>query len=80
MTRKIFRSGNSLAVTLPPDAMSKIGLAEGSEVEVELDPATGSLVMTPADRHLADIDPDFARHLAEFVERYRPALESLAKR
>jgi putative addiction module antidote len=80
MTRKIFRSGNSLAVTLPPDAMSKMGLSEGSEVDIDLDTERGVLLVTPSDRHLADIDPEFARHLAEFVERYRPALEALAKR
>lgn len=80
MARKIFRSGNSLAVTLPPDALARLGIVEGSEVEVTEDPERGALLVTPAEAELADIDPEFARHVAEFVERYRPALEALAKR
>ncbi len=27
-----------------------------------------------------EIDEEFVRHVEEFVERYRPALENLAKR
>lgn len=80
MTRKVFRSGNSLAVTLPPDAMKRFGIIEGSEVEVTEDEEHGGILVTPAAVDLAGIDPEFARHVAEFVERYRPALEALAKR
>jgi putative addiction module antidote len=80
MTRKVFRSGNSLAVTLPPDAMARLGIVEGSEVEVIEDPDRGSLIVSPVETDLAGIDLEFAQHVAEFVERYRPALEALAKR
>jgi putative addiction module antidote len=80
MARKVFRSGNSLAVTLPPDAMARLGIVEGSEVEVIEDANRGGLIVSPVATDLADIDPEFARHVAEFVDRYRPALEALAKR
>lgn len=81
MTRKVFRSGNSLAVTLPPDAMARLGIGEGSEVAVEEDVEHGGILITPTSMDLAPgITPEFAKQVADFVERYRPALEELAKR
>lgn len=80
MNRKVFRSGNSLAVTLPPDALARMGITEGSEVEVTEDVASGTLTLRSADADLANVDLQLMRHLAEFVERYRPELEALANR
>jgi antitoxin component of MazEF toxin-antitoxin module len=35
MLRKVFRTGNSMVVSLPRDVVEPIGLAEGAEVSVE---------------------------------------------
>lgn len=80
MNRKVFRSGNSLAITLPPDALTRMGVSEGSEVEVTEDVDTGTLTLRAADADLANVDLKLMRHLAEFVERYRPELEALSNR
>lgn len=81
MTRKVFRSGNSLAVTLPPDAMARFGIGEGSEVAVEEDAEHGGILITPTALDLAaGIDPEFVKLVDEFIEQYRPALEALARR
>ena len=37
MLRKVFRTGNSVVVSLPRDALELLGIGEGSEVSVDLD-------------------------------------------
>lgn len=79
MERKIFKTGNSLVISLPRETLHSLGLEEGSEVTVVLDEGKGRIVIEPSRASLADIDKDFARQLDEFIEQYRPALEALAK-
>jgi antitoxin MazE len=77
--RKVFRSGNSLVISLPREAVELFGLAQGSEISIELDREQRRLVLTPAHQKPLGIDPEFARQINAFIERYRPALEALAK-
>jgi putative addiction module antidote len=81
MERKIFKTGNSLVVSLPKDALDYLGLIEGEEVAVDLDREKRQIVITPVEKPLAiaGVDETFARQVAEFIEQYRPALEALAK-
>ena len=79
MQRKVFRTGNSIVVSLPKDALDFLGITEGSEVTVELDKERQRLVIAPAQPEVSVIGEDFARQVSEFIERYRPALEALAK-
>ena len=81
MLRKIFKTGNSVVVSLPKNAIEYLNMAEGTEVNVELDREKRQIVITPAKPPLAiaGIDPEFAHQVAEFIEQYRPALEELAK-
>lgn len=76
--RKIFRSGNSLLVSLPLETLVLLGLGEGSEVTLRIEPGRQRIVIEPADRVDPGISPEFGRQLDEFIEQYRPALESLA--
>ena len=47
---------------------------------MELDRENRQIIIRPAERPIAgDVDEDFARQLAEFIEEYRPALEALAR-
>lgn len=78
MLRKIFRTGNSTVVSLPREMLESLGVADGSDVSVELDVATKQIIIRPVERSLAGVDEDFARQLAQFIEEYRPALEALA--
>ena len=80
MVRKIFKTGNSMVVSLPKDALDFLGLTEGAEVSVELDRERRQIVVAPLKRPLPGVDETFARQVAEFIEQYRPALEALAKR
>ncbi len=79
MLRKLFRAGNSVVVSLPREAIEYLGLTEGSEVSVELDREGRQLVLKPLSVEAGDVTPEFARQVDAFIERYRPALEALAK-
>jgi putative addiction module antidote len=81
MLRKVFKTGNSVVVSLPKDALDYLGLVEGAEVAVDLDREKRQIVITPVEKPLviAGVDENFARQVAEFIEQYRPALEALAK-
>ncbi len=80
MVRKVFRTGNSIVVSLPKDALDFLRLAEGSEVTVELDRERRQVVITPVDTALPGVDETFARQVSDFIEQYRPALKALAER
>jgi virulence-associated protein VagC len=107
MSRKIFKTGNSLVVSLPKETLDYLRLQEGAEVSVELDRERRRIVIQPVQvsfdeptvpvpgryRGLKDskgfrsnslskagVDEDFARQVDTFIEQYRPALETLAKK
>jgi len=80
MVRKIFKTGNSMVVSLPKDTLDFLGLAEGAEVSVELDRERRQIVITPVGTVLPGVNEEFAHQVAEFIEQYRPALEALARR
>lgn len=79
MVRKIFKTGNSLVVSLPKETIQSLGLQEGSEVNIAVNEKENVITIKPATRALAEIDETFAQQLNDFIERYRPALEALAK-
>ena len=74
MGRKIFRTGNSAVVSIPPEALEALGLELGDEVTVTVDPERERIVLTPAtlpgERH------GFLDRVDRFIERYQPALEA----
>jgi len=81
MVRKIFRTGNSIVVSLPKNALDQLGVEEGADVQVELDQENRQIVIRPVQLPIAgSIDEAFARRVAELIEKYRPALEALAKK
>jgi antitoxin MazE len=80
MLRKIFRTGNSIVVSIPKDILDKLELSEGEDVSIELDSQQRQIVISPVEKPLAvGIDETFARQVDDFIKEYRPALEALAK-
>mgnify|MGYP001082776782 FL=1 len=80
MIRKLFKTGNSMVVSLPRDVLEPLGITEGADLQVELDREKRQIVIHPVEHPVAAmIDADFARQVAEFIAEYRPALEALAK-
>jgi antitoxin component of MazEF toxin-antitoxin module len=81
MVRKIFRTGNSMVVSLPKNALDQLGMEEGADVHVELDQENRQIVIRPVELPIAgSIDDAFAHRVADLIEKYRPALEALAKK
>ncbi len=81
MLRKVFRTGNSVVVSLPRDALEYLDIHEGAEIEVSIDRENHQLIIKPVEipPAISSIDEKFALQVAEFIEQYRPALEQLAK-
>lgn len=80
MTRRVFKTGNSIVVSLPPELLARYNIQEGTEVEIREDKEHGGILITPVIPQVSGVDEEFAAQLAEFIDRYRSALESLAKR
>ena len=80
MRRGLFKSGNSIVISLPRAFLEFLNLEQGSEVSVFLDKQRGVIVVAAMDRDLPGVDVEFGRQVSEFIEQYRPALEALAKR
>ena len=81
MLRKVFRTGNSVVISLPREALEYLDIHEGTEVEVDLDRENRQMILKPIETPLtiSSVDEKFALQVAEFIEQYRPALEALAK-
>ena len=81
MLRRLFKTGNSVVLSLPREMLDSLGLAEGENVTLELDRDQNQMVIKPVEKPLAvsGVDQDFAKMVDEFIDQYRPALEELAK-
>ncbi len=81
MLRKVFKTGNSIVISLPKEAQEALNIREGADVEVVIDRESRQIIITPVEPPLAaaGVDETFARQVAEFIAEYRPALEALAK-
>jgi putative addiction module antidote len=82
MLRKVFRTGNSIVVSLPREVLDYLEIREGAEIEVNLDRQNRQVIIKPVETLLvaSGVDQKFALQVAEFIEQYRPALEELAKK
>ena len=81
MQRKVFKTGNSLVVSLPKDAIEEMKISEGSMISVYFDRVTKQLIVEPikAGQAIEGVDEEFARQVSDFIEEYKPALDELAK-
>ena len=81
MLRKVFRTGNSIVISLPREVLEYLDIREGAEIEVNLDRDNRQVIIKPVEMPpvASGVDEKFAHQVAEFIEQYRPALEELAK-
>lgn len=81
MLRRLFKTGNSVVVSIPKEVLDGLGLSDGENVSLEFDRQQRRLILTPAERPLAvmGVDENFAHQVNEFIEKYQQALEELAK-
>lgn len=79
LTQKLYRSGNSIAVTIPKEYLEDLGLKEGGLVEVKK--RGGQLVVTPKAKITAPgVDQKFAEMVEEFMDEHADALKELSQK
>lgn len=76
MTQKVLKVGSSAAVTIPKRSLGELGLKPGDEVRVEIDRKRRAVIIRPS----AKINEELLTWTKQFIERYRTALEALAKK
>jgi antitoxin MazE len=81
MIRRLFKTGNSIVLSLPKEVLDDLGINNGESVNLELDRDQRRVIITPVAKPLAivGVNEEFARQVDEFIQQYRPALEELAK-
>ena len=78
MIRRLFKTGNSIVLSLPRQALQSLGLEDGSDVQVEVDTSRSALVITPYVQPIVPgLDAEFSHQVEDFLAHYRPALEEL---
>lgn len=79
LTQKLYKNGNSVAVTIPKVYLDELSLKPGTPVVVKKQ--GDELIITSKDKHLAsDVDNKFARKVDEFINDHRDVLQELAEK
>ncbi len=81
MLRHLFKTGNSVVVSLPKEILEELHLADGGTVSLDFERENQRIIITPVSEPLVDagVDAEFALQVKEFIEKYRPALEELSR-
>ncbi len=81
MIRRLFKTGNSIVLSLPKEVLEDLGIADGDQVNLELDRDGRRVTITPVKKPIpmVGVNEEFARQVDEFIQEYRPALVELAK-
>lgn len=81
MIRRLFKTGNSIVLSLPKEILDDLGVKDGESVNLELDHKQRRVIITPVKKTnaIAGVNEEFARQVDEFIQQYRPALDELAK-
>ncbi len=79
LTQKLYKTGNSIAVTIPKEYLEELNLREGGLVVVKK--RGQELVVTPkAKTSAAGVDQKFARMVDEFINEHEDVLRELSQR
>ncbi len=76
MTQKVLKVGSSAAVTIPKKSLEELGLKIGDRVSVDVDRKSRAFVVRARE---VKVDLELVNWTKNFIEKYRPALEALAK-
>ena len=75
---KVTRVGNSAGIIVPRDLLRELDLKVGTPIELGIE--KGALVIRrSARKERLRIDPMFAKRVDDFIRKYKPALDELAK-
>ena len=76
MTQKVLKVGSSAAVTIPKKSLEDLGLKIGDRITIEVDKKRRTVLIKPTTK----VSKELLDWTGKFVERYRLALEALAKK
>ena len=81
MIRRLFKTGNSIVLSLSKEVLDDLGIKDGESVNLELDHEQHRVIITPVEKSdaVAGVNEKFAQQVDEFIQHYRPALDKLAK-
>lgn len=77
MVQKVIKVGSSAAITISKQAIKDLGVSVGDSVRTTIDSKRRRLYMEPASAVISEETLDWTKR---FIDRYRPALEALAKK
>lgn len=77
--RKVFKNGNSLAVTVPKSYAHQLSIRDGSQIEWTK--TEDSLILTTkrAGRKPSEVDPEVARLIKKLSKKYAGVWQDLAR-
>lgn len=69
MIRRLFKTGNSIVLSLPKEVLDDLGIKDGESVNLELDPEQRRVIITPVGKPIAaaGVNTEFARQVDEFT-------------
>ena len=81
MIRRLFKTGNSIVLSLPKEVLENLRIKDGETVNLDLDREQRRVIITPVMKPsiMAGVDEEFAHQVSEFIQQYRAALDELAK-
>ena len=80
MLREVYKSGNSIVISLPKEALELLSISKGSTVVLELNREKRKIILSTIETPLASarVDEKFTRQISEFIDQYRPNTVALA--
>lgn len=79
LNQKLYKNGNSIAVTIPKSYLKQLGLRDGSPVVVKAE-GTKLIVTHASQGSVTNVDPKFMQMVDSFINRHQDVLAELAKR
>ena len=81
MLQKVIKVGNSAAVTIPKSFMQEAGINIGDNIYLEPDLLSKSILMkTKKLKGRLSVSQESKTWIENFIKKYRPMLEELAKK
>lgn len=81
-TQKLFKTGNSVVVTIPKQLLDDLKLKDGQEVTLAGDNLDQTIIISGKTKKKVPlgITPEFLKWLDSFNSKYGPALKELARK
>lgn len=79
ITQKLYKTGNSISMTIPVEFLKDLNLRDGSQIVVE---KSGSKIIVMAKRKTlaSGVDQKFAKMVDEFISDHEDVLSELSNR